>query len=203
MAKPPKGSALARAQSRADAKNKQATEKAKEQLRKLSIKEADDYLKRVGKASRQSSIILRELLADRLDRPTGFTQSQSTFYTFKKISDTKVEHKIGIKDTQDRYLSSLFKGRVKPTDKFIPINKKYIDGHGNIKGLNNNTKSGRYKPVSLNQNKFKQILVNTSEKDRTKRIIAIKHNPTKRKTLFDWEQISTDLLQNINKATKK
>ncbi|MNB71946.1 hypothetical protein D3C75_185240 [compost metagenome] len=191
-----------RAQAKADARNKAATEKAKEQLRKLTIRESDDYMKRVGKAARQSSIILREQIADKIDRPIGFTQNQSTFYTFTKISTTKIEHKIGIKDTQDRYLGALFKDRRKPTDKFIPINKKYIDGHGNIKGLNKNKQSGRYAAVSQNQNRFNEILIDTSEKNRAKRIIAIKHNPTKRKTLFDWDEISTDLLKNINKVVK-
>ncbi len=191
-----------KAQIKADARNKAATDKAKDQLRKLMIKKSDDYIKRVGKASRQSAIILREQIADKIDRPIGFTQNQSTFYTFRKISDTKVEHKIGIKDTQDRYLGPLFKGRRKPTDKFIPINQKYIDGHGNIKGLNKNTQSGKYKAVSEKQTKFKEILVDTTQKDRSKRIIAIKHNPTKRKALFDWEQISEDLIKNINKVTK-
>ncbi len=192
-----------RAQSKVDAKNKAATEKAKEQLRKLTIRESDDYQKRVGKASRQSAIILREQLANRIDRPVGFTQNQSTFYTFKKISDTKIEHKIGIKDSQDRYLGPLFKGRIKPTDKFIPVNEKYVDGYGNIKGLNKNKQSGKYKEISSRQKKFKEILVDTTQKDRTKRIIAIKHNPTKRKTLFDWEKISTELIDNINKVAKK
>lgn len=192
-----------KAQIKADARNKAATDKAKDQLRKLMIKESDDYMKRVGKASRQSAIILREQIADKIDRPIGFTQNQSTFYTFRKISDTKVEHKIGIKDTQDRYLGPLFKGRRKPTDKFIPINQKYIDGHGNIKGLNKNTQSGKYKAVSEKQGKFKEILVDTTQKDRSKRIIAIKHNPTKRKALFDWEQLSEDLIKNIYKVAKQ
>lgn len=192
-----------KAQIKADARNKAATDKAKDQLRKLMIKESDDYMKRVGKASRQSAIILREQIADKIDRPIGFTQNQSTFYTFRKISDTKVEHKIGIKDTQDRYLGPLFKGRRKPTDKFIPINQKYIDDHGNIKGLNKNTQSGKYKAVSEKQTKFKEILVDTTQKDRSKRIIAIKHNPTKRKALFDWEQLSEDLIKNIYKVAKQ
>lgn len=192
-----------KAQSKVDAKNRKATEKAKEQLRKLTIRESDDYMKRVGKASKQSAIILREELASKVDRPTNFTQGLSTFYTFKKISNVKIEHKIGVKDMQDRYLGALFKGRRNPTDKFIPINKKYIDGHGNIKGLNKNTESGKFKAVSINQRKFKQILVDTSVKDRAKRIVAIKHNPTKRKPLFDWEEISTELIDNINKVAKK
>ncbi|HCM57159.1 hypothetical protein OGY20_09845 [Citrobacter sp. Cpo114] len=195
--------AVSKAQLNADAKTRKSTQKAIEQLRKLTIKDSDDYMKRIGKASRQSSIILREKLADKIDRPVGFTQNQSTFYSFKKISDTKIEHKIGIKDTQDRYLGSLFKGRRKLTDKFIPINTKYVDGHGNIKGLNKNKQSGRYKEVKTNQSKFKAILVDTTQKDRTKRIIAIKHNPTKRKSVFDWEQISTELIDNINKVAKK
>jgi len=197
MAKPSK------AQIKADSKNKAATEKAKEQLRKLMIKDSDDYMKRVGKASKQSAIILREQIADKIDRPIGFTQNQSTFYTFRKISDTKIEHKIGIKDAQDRYLGPLFKGRRNPTDKFMPINKKYIDGHGNIRGLNKNKQSGKYKAVSDKQTKFKEILVDTTQKDKTKRIVAIKHNPTKRKALFDWEQISDDLIKNINKVARK
>lgn len=192
-----------KAQQNADTKNRKATEKAKEQLRKLTIKDSDDYMKRVGKASKQSAIILREQIADKIDRPTNFTQSQSTFHTFQKISDTKTIHKIGIKDTQDRYLSSLFKNRQKLTDKFIPINTKYVDGHGNIKGLNMNKQSGRYKEVKSKQKKFKAILVDTTQKDRAKRIIAIKHNPTKRKSLFDWDEISTDLINNINKVAKK
>lgn len=192
-----------KAQIKADARNKAATDKAKDQLRKLMIKESDDYMKRVGKASRQSAIILREQIADKIDRPIGFTQNQSTFYTFRKISNTKVEHKIGIKDNQDRYLGPLFKGRRKPTDKFIPINQKYIDGHGNIKGLNKNTQSGKYKAVSEKQTKFKEILVDTTQKDKSKRIIAIKNNPSKRKALFDWEQLSEDLIRNINKVAKQ
>lgn len=195
--------AVSKAQLNADAKTRNSTQKAIEQLCKLTIKDSDDYMKRIGKASRQSSIILREKLADKIDRPVGFTQNQSTFYSFKKISDTKIEHKIGIKDTQDRYLGSLFKGRRKLTDKFIPINTKYVDGHGNIKGLNKNKQSGRYKEVKTNQSKFKAILVDTTQKDRTKRIIAIKHNPTKRKSIFDWEQISTELIDSINKVAKR
>lgn len=187
----------------ANAKNKKSTQKAIDQLRKLTIKDSDDYMKRVGKASRQSSIILREQLADKIDRPVGFTQNQSTFYTFKKISDSKIEHKIGIKDSQDRYLGSLFKGRRKLTDKFIPINQKYVDGHGNIKGLNKNKQTGRYKEITTHQKKFKAILVDTAQTDRTKRIIAIKHNPTKRKAVFDWEEISTELINNINKVAKQ
>ncbi|HFI1088335.1 TPA: hypothetical protein ACGPGC_003383 [Enterobacter hormaechei] len=202
MAKPPSKAQL-KAQTKADARNKQATEKAKEQLRKFAIKQGDDYMKRVGKASRQSAIILRETLADKIDRPIAFTQNNSTFYTFTKISETKVVHKIGIKDIQDRYLSSLFKDRIKPTDKFIPINRSYIDGHGNIKGLNKNTQSGRYVSVSKNQNRFNEILIDKNQKDRTKRLIAIKHAPTKRKPVFDWEQIETELITNIQKAAKK
>ncbi|HBV6846042.1 TPA: hypothetical protein MDX66_001633 [Klebsiella pneumoniae] len=201
MAKPSK--AQLRAQSKADARNKQATEKAKEQLRKFAIKEGDDYMKRVGKASRQSAIILREKLAAKIERPIPFTQNNSTFYSFTKISDTKIVHKIGIKDIHDRYLGSLFKGRLKPTDKFIPINRSYIDGHGNIKGLNKNTQSGRYVSVSKSQHRFNEILIDKNQKDRAKRLIAIKHNPTKRKPLFDWEQIETELITDIQKAAKK
>ena len=103
-----------------------------------------------------------------------------------KMRDTGITCTLLVKDIQANYLYDVI---VKPdsVEKFIPTSASKLTKQGNITGLRNNIKSGRYKIVESHG--VKRIINTKATHD--KRVIARKEDKT-RKIVYDWYQHAND-----------
>lgn len=178
-------------------KNKENLRKTMERLKRFRIQEGDSFQERMYKAAGLASVHLQKEITRAIDSPVPFSQ-KSIWYKTQKVGQYKKLYRMGIMDNQDVYLSAII-DRKKPTDKLIPVDKKFTDKYGNIKGLAKNLKNGKYKKVEQTN---QTILINTAAKKRNNRMIAIR-KVSKRKHKIDWDQMVVSITKMINQRVKK
>ncbi len=166
-------------------------------MERWRIETSDTVEDAMFKAGKLVSINMQKEIARKVDGPINFTAKNALYYIKEKKGIYAREYRIGIKDAQDLYLSAII-DRKKPTDKLIPVNPKYTDKNGNIKGLSRNLKNGAYvKVVQATET----ILINTKAKKREDRLIAIR-KLSKRPHKISWDKLEESAVKQFNQKIK-
>lgn len=178
-------------------KNAAALAKTMKQMERWRVKTGDTIEDVMFKTGKLVSINMQKQIARKVDGPVNFTAKQALYFVKEKKGVYAREYRIGIKDAQDLYLSAII-DRKKPTDKLIPVDKKFTDKNGNIKSLSSNLKRGTYvKVVQPTQT----ILINTKAKKREDRLIAIR-KVSKRPHKISWDELAEDAVDQFNQKIK-
>lgn len=159
-----------------------------------------DFQKTLIKQVRQLSVNMQNDMSNAVDKgATPFTR-RSMLFTYK-LTGTGVRTSIIVKDLQAKYLYDVL---VKQSNipKFIPTSAARLTAQGNITGLRNNLKKGRYKIV---KQKGKERLIDTIQKKPGKRVIGLREDK-RRKIIYDFyenaERGAVLIFNNINGTFK-
>jgi hypothetical protein len=139
-----------------------------------------DFKKQFVKRTRDLSQKLQQEIADSVDKgPVPFTK-RSILYKYSYTA-TGVKTSIRVKDIQAKYLYDVLV-KDKKHAKFIPTSAARLTKQGNISGLKNNLRKGRYKIV---KQKGKERLIDTNQKKQKKRVIGVRE-VKKREMIYDF-----------------
>jgi len=153
---------------------------AREYINQQGRQLGKDFQKTLIKQTRELSLKMQKDLDAIIDKGAVPFTKRSMLFTYK-LTGTGVVTSIMVKDIQAKYLYDVL---VKPSrfNKFIPTSAARLTAQGNITGLRNNLRKGRYKIVKQGG---KERLIDTNQKKKGKRVIALREDK-KRKIVYDF-----------------
>lgn len=173
---------------------------AREYINQQGRQLGKDFQKTLIKQTRELAMNMQNDLSNSIDRGAVPFTRRSMLFTYK-LTGTGVRTSIIVKDLQAKYLYDVL---VKQSNvpKFIPTSAARLTGQGNITGLRNNLKKGRYKIV---KQKGKERLIDTNQRKKGKRVIGLREDK-RRKIIYDFyenaERGAVLIFNNINGTFK-
>lgn len=144
-----------------------------------------DFQKTMINRSRALSIEMQNDLVNIVDKGAVAFTKRSLIFTYKKKGMNSFECSITVKDAQAKYLREVITDVDQMFEKFIPTSAARLTREGNIAGLRNNIRKGRYKVVKSGG---KERLIDTQQntkKKRGKRVIGVREEK-RRKMIYDF-----------------
>lgn len=144
-----------------------------------------DFQKNMINRSRALSLEMQKDLVNSVDKGAVAFTKRAILFTYKSKGKDSFECSIIVKDTQAKYLREIITDVNQMFDKFIPTSAARLTREGNIAGLRNNIRKGRYKVVKSGR---KERLIDTQQntnKKRSKRVIGVREEK-RRKMIYDF-----------------
>ncbi|WP_237567458.1 hypothetical protein [Phytobacter massiliensis] len=153
---------------------------AKSYINKRGKELGKDFQKTLIRETRDLSIKMQKELNESIDKGAVPFTSRAILFTYK-LTGTGVSTSILVKDLQAKYLYDVL---VKPKaiEKFIPTSAARLTKQGNITGLRNNLRKGRYKIVNKGG---KERLIDTAQRKQDRRVIGLREDK-RRKLIYDF-----------------
>lgn len=157
----------------------------KKYINKQGQKLGRDFQKQMIDRSRALSIQMQKDLVDSVDKGAVAFTKRAILFTYKKKGNDSFECQIIVKDAQAKYLREIITDVNQMFEKFIPTSAARLTREGNIAGLRNNIRRGRYQVVKSGR---KERLIDTQQntkKKRAKRVIGVREEK-RRKMIYDF-----------------
>jgi len=140
-----------------------------------------DFQKTIINQTRLLSQRMQNKLNESIDRGAVAFTKRAILFTFSTRGFGGFKASIIVKSLQADYLYDVI---VQPSlfEKFIPTSAARLSREGNIAGLRNNLRKGRYKVIKQGG---KERLIDTSQKKRDKRVIGLRERK-RRKMVYDF-----------------
>lgn len=143
-------------------------------LNKEGIRLGKEFQKEIIRRSRALAVTLQNDINDSVDRGAVNFTKRAILFKYSK-GKTSVSTSIIVKDIQAKYLYDIIV-KAKSISKIIPTSNARLTAQGNISGLRNNLRKGKFKVVD-------KKLIDTSKKK--KRVIGVMRDK-KRKLIMDF-----------------
>lgn len=154
---------------------------SKRYINKQGTKLGKDFQKTVINQMRTLSQTMQNDLNDSIDKGAVAFTKRSLLFTYSTNSYGGFTCTILVKRLQAKYLYDVIV-HSRNFKKFIPTSAARLSREGNIMGLRNNIRKGRYKVVKQGS---KERLIDTQQKKKEKRVIGLREDK-RRKMVYDF-----------------
>ncbi|EMM6153205.1 MULTISPECIES: hypothetical protein [Enterobacter cloacae complex] len=152
--------------------------KTKRYINREGVKLEKEFRSNLVNQMRKLSSKMQNDINDSVDKGAVAFTKRAILFTYSYNSFGGVTCTILVKRLQARYLRDIIV-TPKSFEKFIPTSASRLTKEGNILGLRNNIRKGRYKVV---KQRGKERLIDTQAKKRDKRVIGLRE--TKRREMI-------------------
>ncbi|HAV1973411.1 TPA: hypothetical protein JG946_003771 [Enterobacter hormaechei subsp. steigerwaltii] len=155
---------------------------AKRYVNKTGANLGKEFQKTLINRTRILSQQMQQGINDSVDRGAVAFTKRAILFTYTKTGFGGVRCTILVKKLQAQYLYNVIVDSTQLYDKFIPTSAARLSREGNILGLRNNLRKGRYKVVKQGG---KERLIDTKQKKKDKRVIGLREEK-RRKMVYDF-----------------